>query len=235
MVGGKLRCLGGSQRLRSLYGRGYQIEMNHIMPSSSELSNILSVIIKSCDLLSNSANKDIEDGEQYSHIDQCADFLLSKSQVVESLKACGKSEWVKRIDARSDLITDDPDSVVNAKIFASWWFFESIFDKTCDFFGSNYQDFVVKERQISKTRVEISGTDLNGNKRKLSNLFESLESNRLNLHLQEYSVTQVSLEQIFNHFAAQQEEETGKPFKDNSTVKLKPLVPVNVDNLPKVR
>merc|ERR1719247_674149 len=45
MVGGKLRCLGGTQRLRSLYGRGYQIEVNYDMPTDTDLSNIVKKIL----------------------------------------------------------------------------------------------------------------------------------------------------------------------------------------------
>ena len=44
---------------------------------------------------------------------------------------------------------------------------------------------------------------------KLADVFEQIESAKGELNIQEYSVTQTSLEQIFNQFAAQQEEETG--------------------------
>ena len=44
----------------------------------------------------------------------------------------------------------------------------------------------------------------------LSKLFGSIENSKKELKIQEYSISQTSLEQIFNQFAATQNEETGK-------------------------
>lgn len=41
-------------------------------------------------------------------------------------------------------------------------------------------------------------------------LSEQIESEKTRLSIQEYSLSQTSLEQIFNHFAAQQDEEKGQ-------------------------
>ena len=46
-------------------------------------------------------------------------------------------------------------------------------------------------------------------RRSLSSLFGLIEGNKEALGIREYSISQTSLEQIFNQFAAQQEEETG--------------------------
>jgi hypothetical protein len=40
-------------------------------------------------------------------------------------------------------------------------------------------------------------------------MFGLIEGSKTQLHIQEYSIAQTSLEQIFNQFAAQQEEEKG--------------------------
>jgi ATP-binding cassette, subfamily A (ABC1), member 3 len=40
-------------------------------------------------------------------------------------------------------------------------------------------------------------------------MFGSVEANKTRLNIQEYSIAQTSLEQIFNQFAAQQDEERG--------------------------
>ena len=40
-------------------------------------------------------------------------------------------------------------------------------------------------------------------------MFGSVEANKTRLSIQEYSIAQTSLEQIFNQFAAQQDEERG--------------------------
>jgi hypothetical protein len=41
----------------------------------------------------------------------------------------------------------------------------------------------------------------------LGRVFDALEKNKSALHIQEYCLSQTSLEQIFNFFAAQQDEE----------------------------
>ena len=44
---------------------------------------------------------------------------------------------------------------------------------------------------------------------KLDGAFQLMESHKATLHIREYSLSQTTLEQIFNQFASAQEEETG--------------------------
>jgi len=93
---------------------------------------------------------------------------------------------------------------------------------------------VLRERQGTRVRYEVPRKNVNGNAvgvgvvegeggevgnengnehqnqmRTLSMLFGLFEANRVALFVEEYSVSQTSLEQIFNRFASQQEEKTG--------------------------
>jgi len=52
-------------------------------------------------------------------------------------------------------------------------------------------------------RIEVPAMTFDGQTRKLAALFGAVESNKKQLNLEEYSVCQTSLEQIFNSFAAQ--------------------------------
>ena len=91
-------------------------------------------------------------------------------------------------------------------------YFEIAFDDTCNFLKSQFGEFTVRERQISKSRYEVLAVDpTTGMPRKIADLFEKMEGIKASLKVQEYSIAQTSLEQIFNQFASQQEEETGKP------------------------
>ena len=89
--------------------------------------------------------------------------------------------------------------------------FEWMFDDTCSFFKSQFGEFTVRERQISKVRYEVIAMEKNGSPRKLGTVFDSMEKVRYSLKIQEYSIAQTSLEQIFNQFASQQEEEQMHP------------------------
>lgn len=72
-----------------------------------------------------------------------------------------------------------------------------------------FRSFVLRERQTSKLRVEVSasqpGPDPYGPpaRRRLASMFGAIEASKAELRIQEYSIAQTSLEQIFNQFAAQ--------------------------------
>ena len=89
--------------------------------------------------------------------------------------------------------------------------FELAFDETCARFRAQFGDLTIRERQVSKVRYELSSFDPDGSRRRLPFLFEFMESMKESLKIQEYSIAQTSLEQIFNQFASEQEEETGRP------------------------
>jgi hypothetical protein len=115
-------------------------------------------------------------------------------------------------------------------MIVAWWILEAGFDAVAQCLLNNFGSFVLRERQNHKIRVEITSfvnqiastepTNVSlstsaadqehlGPKRRLCDIFRVIEGNREQLNIQEYSVAQTSLEQIFNQFAAKQEEETG--------------------------
>ena len=58
--------------------------------------------------------------------------------------------------------------------------------------------------------MTLEGDNSNTPRRKLGQMFGKVEGAKNQLFIQDYSISQTSLEQIFNQFAAQQEEETGQ-------------------------
>ena len=76
--------------------------------------------------------------------------------------------------------------------------------------GMAFGGFTLRERQNTRVRVEVSAVHPTTNeRRKFATMFAAVESRKVELRIQEYSISQTSLEQIFNQFAAQQEEEVG--------------------------
>ncbi|RLN94812.1 hypothetical protein BBJ28_00020797, partial [Nothophytophthora sp. Chile5] len=71
-------------------------------------------------------------------------------------------------------------------------------------FGAN--SVVVMERQNDFCRFKVRGSN---DELKLSKMFALVEGVKDKMHIREYSVSQTTLEQIFNSFASQQEEEQG--------------------------
>ncbi len=222
MVGGALRCLGTAQHLRTKYGHGFQIEIGILLPSVDEVSEVIAGMIASA------CSKELV---------LTSDSILNKDQLLIVFGVFGKVEWTARLmdaSTASDLTAALSHSGgVNIRQFAGdkfgccycllhflsclllvcsvWWIFESRFDGIAIFLSTTFGEFVVRERQTSKIRVEIDATELVdvGNpegprvKRRLAKLFGAIESRKQELFIQEYSLSQTSLEQIFNQFASQ--------------------------------
>jgi len=228
MVGGKLKCLGPSQRLRNRYGHGYQIEINFTIPDENKIAELSSMIHRVSGLLgartatatatatansprnlavvatSSLPSVPLMSGENEPEI--------NKVQLFNSFAASGKTDWGNRITATgsgSELFSVlENSTTVGIRLVANWWYFEAAFDEINNFLKNEFPDLALRERQISKVRFEINSVDQNNTPRRLAFLFDLIESRKQSFRVQEYSIAQTSLEQIFNQFASKQEEET---------------------------
>ena len=73
--------------------------------------------------------------------------------------------------------------------------------KLTQFFESSYENAELRERQETKVRYEIGSSD----GLRISQIFANIESHKEELMLADYGVSQTSLEQVFNFFAAEAE------------------------------
>jgi hypothetical protein len=76
------------------------------------------------------------------------------------------------------------------------------------FVNETFSSFVLRERQDSKVRYEVNDKNL-----RISSIFASIEKNKQHLCLSDYSVSQTSLEQVFNMHAAEAEQQKAGRFK----------------------
>ena len=67
----------------------------------------------------------------------------------------------------------------------------------------NFPELTLKEEFGSTLRYQIPTTDPNGVKRELADMFALIEADKEQLCIQNYAIGQMSLEEIFNIFAAQ--------------------------------
>jgi hypothetical protein len=125
----------------------------------------------------------------------------------------GNALWISRIcgsGSGADLHANlEAHAFVTVKHLASWMIMEKQYDNICRFLSSTFGYYIVRERQNAKIRIEVNSCNDDGSERLLSTMFDVIETNRGILKLQDYAIAQTSLEQIFNYFAAQQEEEIG--------------------------
>jgi len=218
MVGGVLRCLGSAQRLRSKYGNGYQIEFGMVIPSPISVENfgkrILSILNVPANTTKSLLPKVGTEEVGTEEVEVIRDNLLTADNLTLLFSSeIGSPDWNSRITSNGNgadlFVMLEAHGCVNMKQVASWMMLEKQFDDINMFLKDTFTQYVFRERQTAKIRVEISSFNEDGSSRKLSSIFAAIEAKRNRLMIQDYSVSQTSLEQIFNFFAAQQEEETG--------------------------
>ena len=148
MVGGVLRCLGSSQRLKSRYGHGFQLEFTLLLPTPEEIEITSSSLLASLGLPSSSV-------------------YLKKDQVHSALRSQGKDHWISRIahqqsgaDIASSLETSSAHEV-DVKELASFCVIEERFDGLNAFLIAAFTSFILRERQTTRIRIEVSATQGN--------------------------------------------------------------------------
>jgi len=183
MVGGRFRCIGSGQHLKNKFGLGYQLEC----------------VLKA---------------ENAEHVEEWMGKLgagkttdLNRMDMTSMLNNAGIGEWAQALTGMHEV--HDGCSLHD---FAVWCCQEDSFRKLIGFMNTTYPGSVMREWQGSKVRFEVPNeVNINGGltKIKLSSMFGTLTKAKDTLNLQEYSLSQTSLEQIFNMFAGDQEEEAG--------------------------
>ncbi len=185
MVGGRLRCLGPAQRLKSRFGMGYQVEIAVQLPPPGDVEGLTTLL-----------QTVVSEGR------------ITLPEVPTALAAIQKPEWAERIAPQgsgADLWQAcTAAGSVGLREFASWCRLERRLDAVLAFVEGCYPGAALRERQGAKLRFEIPAKG-----HTLAGLFGAIEDVKAELCIEDYSVSQTSLEQIFNGFAAQQEEETG--------------------------
>jgi ATP-binding cassette, subfamily A (ABC1), member 3 len=196
MVGGVLRCLGSAQRLRTRYGRGYQIEIGMVIPSPEDVAAQSAVIFTA-----------LGPNMPFAPEVQNGDIAISEEDVKRVMTALGREEWVTRLNvggSGAELAASfAANGFVLIKHLAAWWLLEDTFDQICVFLGKTFGGFTLRELHNNRMRVEITATDGNGERRSLARMFGAVEGVKTSLKIQEYSIAQTTLEQIFNQFASQ--------------------------------
>ncbi|GLE03144.1 hypothetical protein PINS_up012023 [Pythium insidiosum] len=189
MVGGRLRCLGSVQHLKNRHGDGLMMEIKVEAPSTTEVEERMQAVLGG------------------------TTSLIAKEQLRATAEKFGNASWVDKIDAKHATgyalaAALERDSSIRPQLFCAWWMSEERFVKLDTFLQQCFGDGHAKilERQNEMCRYKLVG---DAQMLRLSNVFRLVESGKVEHHIREYAVSQTTLEQIFNNFAAQQNEEKG--------------------------
>ena len=101
-------------------------------------------------------------------------------------------------------IKNSPDNAASIKEFTQWWAEERQIKLMLEYVLQKFEGSELIERQGSLLTLKIPPQNM-----RLSTMFGILEQGRSQYNIREYALSQTSLEQVFNYFAAQQEEEQG--------------------------
>ena len=84
-----------------------------------------------------------------------------------------------------------------------WWITEVRYIDFMDFLEEQFTGVELLERHGNNITLRVNTKGM-----KLSEVFSFMEDVKRRCSIEEYSIAQMTLEQIFNFFASQQEEET---------------------------
>ena len=189
MVGGRLRCLGSVQHLKSKFGRGLMAEVN-LQTLDEESASAFA------------AEKGLP-----------TNAPITQQGLVAACRTLGEQGRAASINVQNDAAWAicrelAVHGAVPPVMFASWWLNEDRVRAVEAFMCKHFAGAALVERHEAQLRFRLPGGGGGGDV-PLSKAFDLMEGAKRKLHVREYALSQTSLEQIFNQFASQQEEETG--------------------------
>jgi len=171
MVSGKIQMLGSIQHLKSRFGKGIMIGVKLLIPTRQ-------------DALKRMKNRpDLPDTVALDSIGHCA-TLLGNIKKGEDI-----------LNDPTTYIYQQLNQEISMATLVEWWILDEYREQVIFFMKQKFDGPVtVLEQHEAQLTFGISNS-------KLAQTFEILESSKISLHIQNYSVSQTSLEQIFNSLA----------------------------------
>jgi ATP-binding cassette subfamily A (ABC1) protein 1 len=203
MANGRLRCLGSAQRLKSKFGQGFQAEMkikSVERTDSDYLENIVKIAATANVALPAGEGGDTEAGAPQ-------EVFLRMEKVFLGLHALTGDDYLTSLvnphDPNGSIVYQEARSPAGIDIdgLTSFATNELRMRKLKDFVSEIYPDSVLRERQDTKVRYEISSKGV-----RIADIFGHIERKKGELLVAEYGVSQTSLEQVFNMHAAEAEQ-----------------------------
>ncbi|KAK2651860.1 hypothetical protein Ddye_011716 [Dipteronia dyeriana] len=216
MVGGRLRCIGSPQHLKTRFGNYLELEIKPAEVNSVDLENLCRFIQERLFDIPSHPRSLLNDLEVCiggidiitSESASVAEISLSREMIVKIGQWLGNEERTKTLVSS----TSDPDGVFGEQlaeqlvrdggiplpVFSEWWLAKENFSVIDSFILSSFPGSTFQGCNGLSVKYQLPfGEDLS-----LADVFGHLEQNRNRLGIAEYSISQSTLETIFNHFAA---------------------------------
>ncbi|OWZ23178.1 ABC transporter [Phytophthora megakarya] len=198
MVDGGLRCFGSIPHLKNRFGDGFLLECKLDAPPSHAISDLVHLI---CDHLQIARTK-------------ASGIQITSSQIAGICTVLGNPTYADSATASFSTQFGRGNGVIDIASFSNWWLVEDSVHRLDKFLEAEFIGVTLVERQADFCRYKVSGvicrsngdvsgvTEVHGQvATALSRMFEAVEDAKHRLGIKEYSLSQTSLEQIFNSFA----------------------------------
>merc|ERR1711915_112975 len=201
MANGRLRALGSAQHLKNKFGQGYQIEMKSKLVKKTDPDYINIVTSLGEGRLSTDA------AEAGNAVDMAPEIFFKLDETIAALEKLTGDIYLSYVINDSNPIGYNihksaiSETGVSLDELAAFATSELRIRKIAEYIVETYSTNVLRERQDTKVRYEVNSDGV-----KISSIFAGLEENKETLMLDDYGVSQTSLEQVFNQHAAQAEK-----------------------------
>lgn len=185
MVAGEFKCFGPAQHVKDKFGQGYEFEIKIRTLTQDEINGRLAPL--GFDSFSEITTFD------------CLKILNAQGNrdLAEELKPEGLgSEFHKALSGAK--------KTINAAEFMKWQFVEGRGNAVIDHLEPMFKEFKIIEHNGNSWKLKVSRDEYS-----IGFLFGLMEDIQKQFDISEYSVTQTTLEQIFNMFAKEAEKEAG--------------------------
>ena len=178
MVGGRLQCLGSPVYIKQRFGDQFELQIKMENPGQIELNEMISVLNYS---------------EKNSILDR--DGIIN---VLNLLKCGNYYRLINQKNSGSALYwTLERKGGVGLEDLLNWVITEQSGDNIVFFLRDNFNEIKVEEHYFTYFKIKI----MNNKNISLGSIFHLIEINKFKLKIAGYSLSQTSLDQIFNKFA----------------------------------
>eukprot|EP00941_MAST-03F_sp_MAST-3F-sp1_P001419 g1419.t1 len=215
MVDGRLRCLGSEQHLKNRFGEGYQLDVKLKDPRQQKIEDMIRGMGRAVDSLGHISKKNLPVA--------CSSLGDTGLAVLINSESTEKNDDVASVWLLQEALRVD--GFLEATQLASW-FIQSQWTKKLSAFVSEKlsSSAAIQEQHGGTIRYAVDGLPQHGDdfdeqesklatmkskKISLAQMFGLLEKAKNQLNIQDYSLGQTSLEQVFLEFAKKQENDAG--------------------------
>ncbi|KAH1258082.1 ABC transporter A family member 1 [Glycine max] len=216
MVGGRLRCIGSPQHLKTRFGNHLELEVKPTEVSSADLQNLCQAIQERLLDVPSHPRSLLNDLEIcIGGTDSVPSGNTSIAEISLTREMIGLiGRWLDNEERVKTLISGTPvcdgasqeqlseqlfrDGGIPLPVFSEWWLSKQKFSEIDSFILSSFRGARCQGCNGLSIRYQLPyNEDFS-----LADVFGLLERNRNRLGIAEYSISQSTLETIFNHFAA---------------------------------